>query len=212
MEVTSTTAGSTTYENPKAKLGNEEFLQLFLTELKYQDPTEPMENEKILTQTSQLSTLESNQAMQDTLEKLATQMGGSNQFSMVSAIGKMANTGYDSLNIQDGSSAKFDIYFDEPIESGNISIYDSSNRLIKNIDLSEKVGESGNLNFNWDATNSSGSKVTDGIYKVIANYNGDKKSNLGVYPIESVKFDSGEAYLKVANNYVAANDVVEIFQ
>ena len=44
--------------NPHAQLDKDAFMKLLLTELQYQDPTSPMDSEKMLTQTSQLATLE----------------------------------------------------------------------------------------------------------------------------------------------------------
>ena len=43
----------------KNTLSKDDFMKLFLAEMQHQDPTEPMDSEKILTQTSQLATIES---------------------------------------------------------------------------------------------------------------------------------------------------------
>ena len=45
-------------ENEKGILGKDEFLKLLLVELQHQDPTAPVETDKILSQTSQLARLE----------------------------------------------------------------------------------------------------------------------------------------------------------
>ncbi|HUH42926.1 MAG TPA: flagellar hook capping FlgD N-terminal domain-containing protein, partial [Sulfurimonas sp.] len=45
----------------KSILGKDDFMKLLLVELQYQDPTEPMDTEKILTQTSQLAPLEASE-------------------------------------------------------------------------------------------------------------------------------------------------------
>jgi flagellar basal-body rod modification protein FlgD len=42
----------------KSILSKDDFMTLLLVELQHQDPTEPMDSEKILSQTSQLATLE----------------------------------------------------------------------------------------------------------------------------------------------------------
>ena len=49
----------------KRALQKDDFLKLLLVELQHQDPTEPMDSEKILSQTSQLATLESAQNTND---------------------------------------------------------------------------------------------------------------------------------------------------
>lgn len=212
---TATTSASSVYENPKAKLGNEEFLQLFLTELKYQDPTEPMDNEKILTQTSQLSTLEANDKLQTSLKAVVDGLQANSQFSIVSAIGKTANTGNESVKIENGNSVNFDMLFKNQIESGTVKIMDSTNNTVKTIDLDSYKNAKGTLSFSWDAMDNNGVNVDDGEYTIVANYmdtNGvAKTSTLGQQEIQSVKFDKGKAYLKLGNEYIASDEVKEIF-
>ena len=56
-----TATTSSTTVNPNGVLGKDDFLKLLLLELKYQDPTSPMDSEKILSQTSQLAGLEASE-------------------------------------------------------------------------------------------------------------------------------------------------------
>ena len=78
---TSTTSTNTTTATDKSALGKDDFMKLLLLELKYQDPTAPMDSEKILTQTSQLASLESAENTNKALETLATSLSSSMQYS-----------------------------------------------------------------------------------------------------------------------------------
>jgi len=51
MTTNKTTSGT-------SELGKDEFLQLLVTQLKYQDPLEPMDNTEYISQLAQFSTLE----------------------------------------------------------------------------------------------------------------------------------------------------------
>jgi flagellar basal-body rod modification protein FlgD len=118
-------------ENPKGKLEKDSFLKLFLTELKYQDPTEPMDNEKILTQTSQLTQLEAQEEQKKAMKKIVENFNKNSkfqaQYSLVPAIGKMARTTLDYVNINTGDKkSSFELYFDKPIKNGKIFIYYAS--------------------------------------------------------------------------------------
>ena len=198
----------------KSVLGKDDFLKLLLVELKYQDPTEPMDSDKILTQTSQLATLESSNNTNEALSKLAEAMGNSQQFSTIAAIGKTADIGSNAVVLDKGSDTTFEIYFPSDVEQGNVEITDVNGNILKTLDVG--TNPKGVYQFTWDGTDSSGSnKLDSGIYYASASYknsNGDDlKTRVGAYPIESVKFDAGETLVKVGSSYVPLSKIQEIY-
>ena len=203
--------------NPKSILGKDDFLKLLLTELQYQDPTSPMDSEKILSQTSQLAQLESQEKTNKALEELTASFSNNKNFSAVSSIGKMAKL-ENTLTLTNDSQGNpnpinFKLDFAEDIKSGQVKIYDEKNYLVKTIDI--EAGEAGKHSFLWDGTNDAGEKVKSGSHKVIAEYlNKDGvtlKGEFGSYKIESVKFEGSETFLKLNGNYVSFKHVTEIF-
>ena len=90
LGASSTTTAQTSTVNPNSVLGKDDFLKLLLLELKYQDPTAPMDSEKILSQTSQLAALEASENTNKALSDLAASLTSSLQYSGISAIGKIA--------------------------------------------------------------------------------------------------------------------------
>ena len=221
MDVTSTTSITKTtsadvISNPDSKLDKDAFMKLFLTELQYQDPTAPMETEKMMEQTSQLSQMETNQNLQDSLNTLTKQLSSSNQFSTISAIGKMADTGQNGLSITDAQSISdvpFKLYFKDNFSSATIKIADKDGNVVKSLNMDSHDG--GVLSFDWDGKDDKGNPVADGIYKITADYTSQSGESLttemGKYPVESVRFDNGEAKLKLADKYYSLNDIKEIY-
>ena len=223
MDVTSSTSvqkttSSDIVSNPNAKMDKDAFMKLFLTELQHQDPTAPMETDKMMEQTSQLSQMETNQNLQNTLNQLMSQMKVNNQFSTVSMIGKLADTGNNGFAVNDPDNMQdvpFDLYFDSDYLSATVKITDVNGNVVRSFDLGE--GNKGTQSFSWDGTDDNGNKVAKGMYTVTAEYKDKntlalKNTKMGVYPITSVKFDNGNTLAKVDNKYLKLDQIKEIMQ
>lgn len=197
----------------KSVLGKDDFMKLLLVELQNQDPTEPMDSEKILSQTSQLATLESSENTNKALAELTAALGNNQQFSTVSAIGKMADTGSNAIVLDEGSDTTFEMYFPDAIEHGTVEILDVNGNTVKTLDVG--TNDKGVYQFTWDGTNTGGNSVNSGIYYATASYtnpDGDAlKTRVGAYPIESVKFDGGKTYVKLGSSYVSLENIKEVY-
>ncbi len=200
--------------NPNGILGKDDFLKLLLVELQYQDPTEPMDSEKILSQTSQLATLESAENTNKSLEALSASLLASSQFNSVSAIGKIADTGSNGMIYEQGQSTSFEIYFPDDIAAGNVEIKDSNGNLVKTIPIAPNP--TGVYSFDWNGITDAGAAAGSGVYYIEASYanaSGETlKTRAGAYPIESVRFEDGKSLLKLGSSYVPFDSIVEIYQ
>jgi len=199
--------------NPKGILGKDDFLKLLLTQLQYQDPTAPTDTEKILTQTSQLATLESSDNTNNALKDLAASLGTAQQFSTIAAIGKTADLGSDAIQHEKDTQSTFEVYFPKSIQEGNIAISDANGNVVGNVDVG--TNPAGVYQFTWDGLNAAGESNEGGVYHVNASYTDQdgnaQQTRLGAYPIESVRFDNGAALVKVGSNYVPLDNVKEVF-
>ena len=197
----------------KTALDKDDFMTLLLVELQHQDPTEPMDSEKILTQTSQLAGLEASDKTQKALSELAASLGTSQQFSTIAAIGKTADLGSNAISFDEGSTSSFEVYFPSDIQEGSVEVLDSSGSVIKTLDVG--TNKSGVYQFDWDGLDNAGNAATSGVYYVNANYtdpNGnDLETRLGAYPIESVRFDGGKTLVKVGSSYVPLENIKEVY-
>lgn len=218
-QATQAAKGASTTTNPKSKLDGQAFMKLLLTQLKYQDPTQPMDSEKMLAQTSQLATLETQESTNKLMKELTSQLkeqtkSGANAYA-ISAIGKLANMGDVKLAVDDKTDKlTYELYFEKPVKEGTINIKDKDNNVVASFKLEE--GKKGVEAFTWDLKNSDGAKVGNGAYSVTASYK-DKDGvshevSPGFYPVESVKFEKGVALLKLGSKYIPMSDVKEFSQ
>ena len=242
------------------QLDNDAFMKLFLEQLKNQDPTAPMETDKIITQTAQLtqvemmeqnkktmmevadamkSTKEVNEelkkfqeAFKESLEglnkgmdngaKASNNMSQMASFNTVAMIGKIAETDIFGIDLKEGGEAKFSLYFDEPIDTSkghpSISILDKDNNLVNTIDLSDKNGQSGYIDFTWNGEKKGGKKAPSGSYSIKAEYNLDEKngkyheSRVGRGEVQSVIFKDGKPLLRMGEMIVPIASALEFYE
>jgi len=207
-----TAASSSTAVNPKGVLGKDDFMKLLLLELKYQDPTSPMDSEKILAQTSQLASLESSENTNKSLTTLAASLASSMQFSTISAIGKIADTGSNAVVFEEGKTTNFELYYPTNVVSGAVNVLDVNGAVVKTIPLDPL--SKGVQPLSWNGSDNNGNTVKAGTYYVESTYTDDTHQNhtvrLGTYPITSVRFDKGSASVKMGSNYVPFESIKEI--
>ena len=199
--------------NPKGELGKDEFLKLLLVELEHQDPTAPVETDKILSQTSQLASLEASTNTNKELENLSASLQSSMKFSTVGAMGKIANIGNDEVLLPENGTASFEMYFPDDVKSGSIEIKDTLGNVVRSITLGDV--KKGVNSFSWDGESGEGNRAKEGSYHVTANYITTKGKSahtaIGTYPISSIKFDEGKTMMKLGSQYVPFKMVKELY-
>lgn len=211
---TQTYGTDTSGVNPDSVLDKDSFMTLLLVQLQYQDPTEPMDSETILSQTSQLATLESAENTNTALEQLTSQLGSSSDMAAIAAIGKMASLGSNAITLEDGA-AQFEIYFQEEIKSGSLIIEDKNGNVVKTVSLEGQTGKSGVLAFEWDGYSDEEKLLEDGYYSVKSEYldanDKQQETQFGIYPIESVRYEDGSPLMKLGSSYVPMEYITEFF-
>lgn len=160
------TAGTVT--NPNAELSQEDFLALLLTELQYQDPTDPMDSKSMLEQTSMLSQLSMQMKTNEVMEKLASQMESTFSMTAMNALGSYAVLNNTISKDDATSSLGIPLNFEEAITGATINIRDSGDNIVRTIELGAM--EKGATTINWDLLNNNKNKVENGSYSYDVKY------------------------------------------
>lgn len=214
---------STTQGAINAILGKDDFLQLLLIEMQHQDPTDPMDTDKMLTQTSQLAALEmqqnTNTAMQnmvDTMITLSEVMLAGQNLSALNALGKMAVIEDNYVPMGDSAeSVDITMYLPKDTKDGaTFQVFDANGNVVKNIKIGKDELKQGVNTITWDGTDDEGNFVGKGNYTVRASYTdvdgGTSTSSFGAYPIESIKFKEGIPYAVLAGKEIKFDLIAQI--
>lgn len=228
---TSNTTNSTTSTTTKnnATLDKDAFLKLLLIEMQYQDPTDPMDSDKMLTQTSQLAALEMQQNTNETMQKMVSTMEilsesmlANSNMSAVNAIGKMSviDENYIKVTASDNTGSQtmsIKMYLPKDTKDGaTFQIFNKSDdkNAIRTIKLTKDDLKQGLNSIAWDLKDDNGTFVGAGEYIVKTSYtdiDGDTSTaEFGKYPIEAVRFEDGKTYVKIAGTKYEFNKLSEI--
>lgn len=158
-ETTTTTSSSST------DLTAEDFLTLLVTELEYQDPTEPLDNTEMVNQLTQYSQLDELTAINDSLDSFAESIDAMNSTSGLEYLGKEVESSGYSVALSDGEAST--LYYDLEDDAAEVTfnIYNSSGTLVDTVTYSNM--EAGSGSFVWDGTDSDGDTCSDGTYSIL---------------------------------------------
>lgn len=137
------------------------FLKLLVTQLKNQDPLNPLDNAAVTSQISQISTVTGIEKLNTTLETLLNTFNDGQSMQAAGLLGKSVLVAGSQLALTAGK-ASGGVNLGGPADSVKLSIMDAAGRVVQSQELGGH--EAGNLSFVWDGKSDSGTAVPDGKY------------------------------------------------
>jgi flagellar basal-body rod modification protein FlgD len=139
------------------------FLTLLVTQLKNQDPLDPLDANEFTSQLVQFASVEQQIYQNANLEKLLKVQQTSQISAMVGFIGKTIEAEGRSLPLQDGK-AGLTYALPSSANSAKLIITDANGRIVLNRDVD---GDAGRHSFTWDGRDEFGIRLPDGTYTVL---------------------------------------------
>lgn len=188
---------------PKNQLDKDAFLLLLVTEMRNQNPLEPMDNKDFIAQLTQFSSLEQITNMTKAFENFLSLQQGSLQAQASSLIGKYAVVRTNSVQVNNGIAESIVFTLDEnaPV---TIRIYDENGSLVR--EVTSSMLESGAHSFAWDGRDSDGLPVPDGSYSYTVSKIQQDGSEVEIGGIEGGVVQGVQ--FKDNNIYVIINDIL----
>jgi len=141
------------------------FLKLLVTQMKNQDPLNPMDNAQVTSQMAQLSTVSGIDKLNATLAALSSSMIASHSMQAASMIGHVVVVPGNRIELKNSKGAAA-LELTQPADKVTVHIKDASGNVVRNIDLGSQP--SGILAIEWDGMNDANAQIGDGNYKFSA--------------------------------------------
>ncbi|AEQ52408.1 flagellar hook assembly protein FlgD [Pelagibacterium halotolerans] len=160
---TSTTSSSDLGTSRKTIADNfDTFLQLLTTQLKNQNPLEPLDTNQFTQQLVQFTSVEQQLKTNEFLEAMMQSSQNSTNAQAVSYVGKTVTASGATTDLIDGV-ANWVYRVDAAAENTNVTIKDSSGNVVYTENLSLAAGTDQIV---WDGTTSTGTKLTSGQFTI----------------------------------------------
>jgi flagellar basal-body rod modification protein FlgD len=174
----------------KDELGQEDFLNLMITQLKNQDPFKPMESGEFLGQLAQFGTVQGLAELQTSFDSLSGSLVSNQALQAASLVGREALVASSKVSLESGEGASGAIELPSATTQVRIQVRDSSGQLVREMSLGNQ--SAGLVPFSWDGKLDDGTTAPAGSYQFSADFlDGDEAeaaTTLLNASIDSVRF------------------------
>ncbi|EHD22038.1 MULTISPECIES: flagellar hook assembly protein FlgD [Brenneria] len=160
---TNTSASTTTTTDGTGSVDlQNQFLTLLVAQLQNQDPTNPMDNNQLLSQLAQINTVSGIEKLNTTLGSISGQINNNQSLQATTLIGHGVMIPGSNLLVGSETSTPFGLELEQAAENVTVTISDSTGKAVRTLELGAL--SAGVHSFNWDSQMSDGTVAPDGAY------------------------------------------------
>jgi len=200
-------------------LGKDDFLQLLVTKLQYQDPLKPMEDENFIAQLAQFSSLEQMNNIAEGIQASNQwdylQMQSLNNVMASGLIGREVTADFSGLYLDSTNQPNISYTLSQGATGIEFEVRDEQGNLVAT--LTEQNIEPGAHSVRWDGKDDIGNRAPAGYYTIKAtatdSSGGTFTPTLQVNGIVStITYRDGSAYVLINGTEVALGDIRAVGQ
>ena len=197
----------------KKKLGMEDYMNIMIRQLQYQDPFHPMDNRKFASQLAQFSQLDQLVHLNKKMDGIADQGKERDSLQMVGFLGREVYLKGNRFVKDPHESANLVFRLDRPANESQIFVYGAKHQLVRTI----KIGpmEAGNQHIAWDGLTNSGVKAPSGGYEFEVVARDAKNRPVHASPLRTgivtgVVFSENKPKLEVNGEKIDLSDITHV--
>mgnify|MGYP000272862470 CR=1 FL=1 len=196
-----------------AQAAQDRFMTLLVTQMKNQDPLNPLDNAQVTSQLAQLSTVTGIDKLNDTVTALSNSFQSAQGLQAANMIGHGVVVPGNSVELKDGKSV-FGFDLPQSADAVKVMIKDSTGAVVRT--LTSNNMSAGMNSMTWDGKNEAGTVLGNGNYQFAVEASaGDKKlspTSLSFGMVSSVSIGSQGTQLSVSNiGDIAMSEVRQVF-
>jgi flagellar basal-body rod modification protein FlgD len=193
-------------------MGKEDFLEILIAQLEYQDPLNPMEGTDMTGQLAQFSMLEQQCNTNEWLEQISAELDAQANNSLLDYLGKEIMMVGSIITIDNGEVSGGYYTIEEPADV-EIVIYDSEENEVDRLYFGQM--EAGSHDVDWDGKDSSGTTMEDDtyVYDVIATDEDSQYVSAETRyaaKVTGVSYENETPYLMVGDLFVDPETVIRV--
>jgi len=206
-------SGSTDQLQTKKTMGQEDFLNLLVTQMRYQDPFKPMENSEFTAQLAQFSSLDQLFAINKGLVGLTGSQQTSGNAQAVGFIGKEVRASGNLLSLQADRSSDIGFNLGKGASEIQIRILNEEGGVVRT--LVEGSQSAGQHQITWDGRDNQGRRMAPGAYHFDVAARDGSGGTVTVSPyvagiVSGVTYEADGTYLVIGSLRVPIQQVTEV--
>lgn len=138
------------------------FLKLLVTQMKNQDPLNPLDNAQVTSQLAQINTVNGIEKLNNTLSAMSASFLSGQSLQSASLIGRTVLADGNTLTLAAGAPARAGMQLDRAADSVKVNINGPAGNLVRQLELGPR--DSGLVTFEWDGRNDAGATMAPGAY------------------------------------------------
>lgn len=152
----------------KEELGQEDFLNLMITQLKNQDPFKPLESGEFLGQLAQFGTVSGLAELKTSFEALASSLVSNQALQAAMLVGRSVLAPSARAALEGEGAVAGAVELPENASAVRVEIRDANGQVVRRLDLGRH--EAGLVEFEWDGVTDTGERAAPGAYALVASY------------------------------------------